>query len=152
MCRWNTRSCLEQKHFICHTKIKTVTNKGKKKLLRQYKVNKYNKLNEIPVPNLPEDISNTTGLKAVNINNAQYAFKPKDRKRKFRKNRKKKVTVSDDNGYNSTQGERRRRQKNKDEGDISMERIKWKTYYKNVTLSPLHPKPIVEDFNYFKDA
>ncbi|XP_044266725.1 lithostathine-1-beta-like [Tribolium madens] len=150
--KWNTRSCLEQKHFICHTKIKIVTSKGKKKLLRQYNVNKYNKLNEIPVPTIPEDANyNTTSLKAVNINNAQFALKPKERKRRTRKNKRKKVNL-EDSGYNSTLGERRRRQKNKEEGDLSMERMKWKTYYKDSTLNPLHPKPIVEEFNYVKEA
>ncbi|KAJ3656309.1 hypothetical protein Zmor_015395 [Zophobas morio] len=160
--KWNTRSCVEQKHFICHTKIKIVTSKGKKKLLRQYKVNKYNKLNEIPVPDLPQDARyNTTILKGhhpngASLNHAQYARKPRDRRRRVRKNRKKKVNVlsDNDNTLNSThygQTERKRRQKTKEEGDLSMERIKWKTYYKDSNLSPLHPKAIIEEFNYVKE-
>jgi hypothetical protein len=154
--KWNTRSCLEQKHFICHTKIKIVTNKGKKKLLRQYKVNKYNKLNEIPVPNLPENVNyNVTGLKGHQPN-AQFAVKPRVHRRRTRKNRRKKANVPQDSGYNSTtheeQTERRRRQKVKEEGgDLSMEKIMWKTYYKDSTLNPLHPKAIVEEFSYMKD-
>ncbi|RZB40372.1 uncharacterized protein BDFB_007250, partial [Asbolus verrucosus] len=155
--KWNTRSCLEQKHFICHTKIKIVTSKGKKKLQRQYNANKYNKLNEIPVPTLPEDLQyNATYLKGhhpngVNYNKAQFALKPKQRKRRNRR-RKKKVNVQQDSAYNLTDsGAIDARKKNKEEkGDLSNERIKWKTYYKDSTLNPLHPKAIVEEFNYVK--
>lgn len=74
-------------------------------------------------------------------------MKPRQRKRRTRKNRKKKVESIQNDGQN----ENNRNQKRK-EGNLSMEKIKWKTYYKDSTLNPLHPKPIVEEFNYVKES
>lgn len=132
-----------------------MTSKGKKKLLRQYKVNKYNQLNEIPVPNLPDyPHYNTTYLKGHHPNaiTGAYGFKPKTHRRRVKKLRRKKPPTPGEN-YNATvyygQAERPRRQK---AGDASFEKFKWKTYYKDSTLNPLHPKAIVEEFNYIKDS
>lgn len=52
---WDSRSCLQEKHYICQTNLKTVTSKGRKKLQKVYSTNKYKKLNEVPVPIIYDD-------------------------------------------------------------------------------------------------
>lgn len=136
-------------------------------------MDKTNKLNEVPVPILPED-NNISSLKGFTPNGASnlehtnelsaFAHKPKPekkRKGKGRKNRRKKEMQQ--TAANGTviyevprvkQGKhrminRRRRNKSKEiKGDTSIEHLKWKTYYSDVTISPLHPRGIVEEFVY----
>lgn len=169
--RWTSRSCLEQKHFLCHTKLKIVSNKDKKKLQRQYNAGKNNKLNEIPVPLLPED--GTTSLKDFtnfddsNDIGALAATIPKPEKRKKSKNRSRKIGKKNRNlvekGLNGTviyeipkvkEGRFRKRRNRGKEGrnaDTSIENIKWKTYYNEATINPLYPRGIVEEFLYTKN-
>ncbi|KAJ8920843.1 hypothetical protein NQ315_015635 [Exocentrus adspersus] len=175
--RWNSRSCVEQKHFICHTKLKIVSSKDKKKLRRQYKVDKDNKLNEIPVPIIPDYMTNnTTPLKSnipisyqVEINNslndqALFAETAPVQERRAKKGRKKKRKTKykqlthlkrNTNGTSSDDKERRRKNREKvvDKGNpTSMQHIRWKTYKKEVKqANPLYPKPIVEEYNYVKE-
>lgn len=183
---------MQEKNFICHTKIKIVTKKGKLKLLKQYNTNH---LNEIPVPEIPNSIQNDTiGLKDTTFhrrNSAEFAVRAKE-VRNRRRNVKNKRSRNNSDIYNQHQSDdggkrlnssplnnvinannnvtsamhggydeytayklaNRRRKKNKDNGrnKAMKERIKWNTYFKNITLSPLHPKPIVEEFTYEKEA
>lgn len=174
LCRWSSRSCLERKHFICHTKIKIVTNKDKKKLRRQYNVAKDNQLNEVPVPVLPEDNSITSFKDNLSNDHSNrldetnelsaFAHKPNPEKKKkgketVNKNKKRKRLRQNANKTiifelpRVKQGKqrinRRRRNKSKEiKGDTSIEHIKWKTYYNEATMNPLHPKAIVEEFIY----
>ncbi|CAG9825836.1 unnamed protein product [Phaedon cochleariae] len=173
---WSSRSCVEKKHFICQTKIRTVTHKDKKKLQRQYNANKYNKLNEILAPSLPEYENGTFSLKSnvpiqyrfeinKNLNDeAMFAFSPKDttvkerkrkRKRKSRKSTLKKLA-------NGTLIEvpklRRRGSRKKKQNELMdsgqhtlMKNIRWRTYKKKEESNPLYPSPIVEEYNYVKE-
>lgn len=71
--KWNAANCMEKKHFICHTKIKLVTsNKARKKLQKHYNANKYDKLNEVPIPDrssgVNEKISNSNSVLPLSHN------------------------------------------------------------------------------------
>lgn len=134
---------------------------------------KGNQLNEVAVPVLPEDnvlvpLKNFTpngisnNFEETNELSA-FAHTPKAEKRrkggaKGRRNRNRNQ-VRASNGTiiyevpRVKQGKhrmgRRRRNKSKEfKGDTSIEHIKWKTYYNDVTISPLHPRGIVEEFIY----
>lgn len=141
-----------------------MTNRGKKKLQRQYN----SKLNEIPVPDLPQYSSDQNQLKSnfpykIEINQslndqalAGYAPEPQIKKRKkTRKRNKKSRTIIYNNGT-ILEVPRRKRQKNKETNKesetISIENIKWRTYMKEGELAnPLLPRPIVEEYNLVKD-
>lgn len=169
--RWTSRSCVERKQFLCHTKLKIVSNKDKKKLQRQYNAGKNNKLNEIPVPILPED-RNITILKDYTKNGISneigaFARLPNAEKRKKNKGRGRKngkrSRNSAGNDLNGTviyeiprvkEGrfrKRRNRVKEEKKIDTSIENIKWKTYYNEATVNPLYPRGIVEEFVYTKN-
>ncbi|CAG9771469.1 unnamed protein product [Ceutorhynchus assimilis] len=177
--KWNFRSCLEQKHFICHKKIQSITNnKPRKKQMKQKQYNtKY--LNEIPIPDLPNDISeNTISLESqqrktpesdpfhLKIDSfpldAQPAYRPIERKnRRRRKNWPVPALKQFTNGtvYEdkttlliSNQPLRRRRNKVKeDEIGQSQLPMYYKTYKESRrSQHPLHPSPIVEEYNFAK--
>lgn len=178
--RWNSRSCIERKHYICHTKLKTVSGKGKKKLRRQYHADKDNKLNEIPVPTIPDYSDNDTAILKANIPisykveinqrlNDQALFaevfpavekrvKPKrKRKTKFREltqfKRNSNGTLSDPTSFRDRNKRRKNKGKKVDKGrPTSIQHIRWRTYKKNLKQSnPLYPDPIVEEYNYVKE-
>ncbi|XP_060517672.1 uncharacterized protein LOC132696705 isoform X2 [Cylas formicarius] len=182
--RWSSRSCLERKHFICHKKLMTVTNRDKKKLLRQYNVNK---LNEIPVPDIQGDILDKksaanlklhrpANLYQIELNkdlNAQYAYRTNKRK----KNKKNKWKLPPPQIRQYTNGtiyveksavdnsdvptvvtvgssyNRKRRNRIKDDELLKkpMGKLKWRTYKEMDIKHPLHPRPIVEEFNLVKE-
>lgn len=181
--RWSSRSCLDKYHFICQTKLKTVTKRGKKKLQKQYNATKYNQLNEVPVPVLPE-ISNSIDdvyKKHMEISNSLYddnnhldnvaaavRSKPSARVKKHKKNndlnvannneettkktqkRKKKrrnefnlEEMKSFNSSSSTEVPRKHRNKMRD-----FNGMRWKSYYDRSTISPLHPRRIIQEFTY----
>ncbi|XP_050501452.1 uncharacterized protein LOC114336078 [Diabrotica virgifera virgifera] len=177
---WSSRSCVERKHYICQTRLKTVNNRDKKRLQRQYKASKDNRLNEIPVPYIPDFPNNTTALKynALPItyhfepndklsDNAMFAYKSPEYKKPVRRNgqRKKKSnslrpmrplrlangTVIERPRKRVTH-RRRKQRKPEDLGKPTLiKNIRWKTYKKNGNLpNPLYPRPIVEEYNYVK--
>lgn len=175
--RWNSRSCVEQKHYICHTKLKTVNSKGKKKLRRQYNVDKDNKLNEIPVPTILDyPLNDTAPLKAnipitykVEINqrlNDQALFaeaappfeksvKRAKRKRKAKQRElshyKRNSTISELSSFLDRERRRKPKGKSVDRGKATaIQHIRWRTY-KRKQNNPLYPKPIVEEYNYVKE-
>jgi len=170
--KWSYRKCTQQKHYICQTKIRNVSNKGKKKLQKQYKTDKYNKLNEVPVPDLPtNEISNDiTGY--LNDNGApyEYAYRVKDVVYKPRKEKKdikdakefKDINSNKRDGIESSssphrkrikgQGRKHRERKlreklNKNKDDVSMHKMNWKVYYEKKD-SPHHPRVAVEEFSF----
>lgn len=148
-----------------------MSNKDKKKLQRQYNADKDNKLNEIPVPILPEDRTVTSLKDYANdgISNEIGAFarvpNPEKRRKGKGKGRKggKRSRSSMDKGLNGTviyeiptvkEGRFRKRRNRGKEGkkaDTSIENIKWKTYYNEATVNPLYPRGIVEEFVYTKN-
>ncbi|KAG5875045.1 hypothetical protein JTB14_022027 [Gonioctena quinquepunctata] len=174
--RWSSRECVEKKHYICHTKLKIVTNKGKKKLKQHYNVDQYNKLNEIPVPSVPNYDNDSIPLKNIPItfkfeineslnDQAMFAFAPKEEVKKVKKNRKRKAkklrTVRLANGT-VLEVPKRKKNKNKrkkytpkteDLGEPTLMRnIRWRTYKKEgKIMNPLYPRPIVEEYNYVKE-
>lgn len=48
--RWNAKSCVHGKHYICQKKVSRVGEKGLRKLKAKYNVDENNQLNEIPIP------------------------------------------------------------------------------------------------------
>lgn len=169
--RWNARSCLEERHFICHKKIQTITNnKSRKKLLKQYNTNQ---LNEIPVPDISNDINqDSSSLKQSPLSsktdpfhieiyplasNAQPAYKKKEKKnKKKRRNQPEPAlrqfpngTVYETNGKSVNQ-QRRRRNRVKDDENIKLPvQMYYKTYKETSKRKhPLHPNPIVEEYNF----
>lgn len=169
-CRWSSRSCLERKHFLCHTKLKIISNKDKKKLQRQYNAGKDNKLNEIPVPILMGGV-NTTFLKDYSSNvisnkiqsparipNAGHRKKSRNKEsgKRSKSSLKKQIdggTVIYEIPRVKEGGFRKRRNKSKDgkRMDTSIKNIKWKTYYNQATMNPLYPRGIIEEFVYAKN-
>lgn len=169
ICRWNSRSCLEEKQYICQTKLKKVSPKGKKKLQKHYNATSINKLNEVPVPVLYE-LTNTIPKTAQNRlsnevldNEIAFAIRPQademQKKKKKKKKGKKKTKKEIDEAYiKSLNGTdlnlRRRRNKMKDSKIVknienaSFENMKWKMYYEKATISPYHPRKIVEEISY----
>lgn len=178
--RWNSRSCWEERHFICHKKIQTVTNnKSRKKLLRQYNTNQ---LNEIPIPQISNNIlpneddlkaqSNALSLKSDPFHieiyplvlDAQPAYRKKPRKnrKKKRKNSLEPALQQHSNGtifenaipavLLSDQPYRRRRNKAKEDENIQLPmKIYYKTYKETNGKDPLLPNPIVEEYNLAKE-
>nr|CAI5831841.1 unnamed protein product [Callosobruchus analis] len=162
--RWNSRTCTEQKHFICHTKMRTVSNKEKKRLQRQYKADKYNKLNEIPVPEIPEygNGTQTSTIETLKSNvpitykfeinqhlndQALIGFAPAEQKRKPRKNMKKQKRMNLAQYRNGTAAEASKKKKKKNrrkkyrpnEEDAagvptSINGIQWRTFKKKGQL------------------
>ncbi|KAJ8964447.1 hypothetical protein NQ314_004906 [Rhamnusium bicolor] len=177
--KWSSRSCVQQKHYICHTKLKVVGNKGKKKLRRQYNADKYNKLNEIPVPTIPDYLSNSSiPLKAnipisykVEINNslndqALFAESSPELVRKVKKNKRKRKTKkyrqlgqlkqnATKDGSKLLDNVKNTKYKGNvsDNGKpTSIQHIRWRTYKKELKqANPLYPKTIVEEYNYVKE-
>lgn len=173
--KWNSKSCLQEKHFICHKKIQTITNnRSRKKLLQQYNMNP---LNEVPIPDISNDIlSNSSHYKGlqkilparsvgnlfqIEVNSEFKSEIPKKRKRNGRKKKKNQQPVpllkQFPNGtvYENTgqQNFRRRRNKVRDE---EVPAFPMKIYYKSYKESskstdPLRPKPIVEEYNFAKE-
>ncbi|VEN38486.1 unnamed protein product [Callosobruchus maculatus] len=145
--------------------MRTVSNsKEKKKLQRQYKADKYNKLNEIPVPEIPEygngtQTSTTETLKSnvpitykFEINQhlndqALIGFAPAEQIRKPRKNMKKQKRMNLVQYRNGTVAEppKRKKKKNRrkkyrtndeDEAAVptSINGIRWRTFKKKGQL------------------
>lgn len=144
--------------------MKTMTNRGKKKLQRQYN----SKLNEIPVPDLPQYSNSQNSLKSnfpykIEINQslndqalAGYAPSPQTKRAKKTKKQNKKPNFIRYKNGTVVEVPRRKRQKNKETNKeseaISIENIKWRTYKKEGELAnPLLPRPIVEEYNFVKD-
>lgn len=150
--QWNHRNCMESNRFICHTRIKMVNSKGKKKLQKQYNTNKFDRLNEIPVPVLPEDrLNQTTAVKSLHnlyefeVNNeilGNAAFANHRRKEKRYKVSKR---VSHPARVNETMVDRSHRRRKK--VNANGERIRYKTYKEN-KVHPLYPRPIVEEYSF----
>lgn len=163
------------------TKIRVVSQKDKKKLQRQFNTDKYNKLNEIPVPILPEyNNSDATPLKSnlplsynykFEINqsvNDQAQFgsyvqpKVKRVKKYNRKNKRKnkKSIISYITYGNGTVIEvpKKVRKNAKELNNLigeptSIKNIRWRTYRKEGRREhPLYPKPIVEEYNFIKTS
>ncbi|KAH1014114.1 hypothetical protein HUJ04_003008 [Dendroctonus ponderosae] len=186
--RWNSRSCYQERNYICQKKLRTIdNNKSRKRLLEQYESKK---LNEIPIP----DISNDVLLNPpVNPPSSQPHSSDKsdpfhieiyplnshtvpDRKRKIKpikpiKNKKKKnrtaaalKVLNDANGPIDDGNEpllamndspyRSRRNKAKDDDTRQRKgEMFYSTYKENgVKKHPLHPRPIVEEYNFDKTA
>lgn len=156
--RWSSRMCTDSKHYICQTKVRNVTNKGKKKLQKQYKADKNNKLNEVAVPeirtnNIPNDIQ------PYNWNykeNNAFAYRSNGNDYRKRQNKKDTTSYKNINGTIIEPPRRSRRKENKKSDKHkqyerskhnSIEKIRWKTYYEG-TPSPLHPRVAVEEFSY----
>ncbi|KAL1496953.1 hypothetical protein ABEB36_007997 [Hypothenemus hampei] len=170
--RWNAKSCLEEKHFICHKKIFTITNnKSRTKLLEQYKTNK---LNEIPIPEVSNDIERTFDTlkrqlqtskpSLFNVETLPTTYQNhelnKKKKKKKRKSRPLHVVRPFSNGtFNENSGplvmmndQALRRRTKKAKADGSKENnveMYYKTYKENGKRKhPLHPIPIVEEYNF----
>lgn len=189
--RWNSRSCLDKYHYICQTKLKTVSKKGKKKLQKQYNATKYNQLNEVPVPVLPDVTNNIDDVykKHMEISNSFYdnnnldnaaagvRSKPFYRVKKHKKSNDINATTTTNNNNNNNgednlkknQKKNKKKRKNYDEkedfyqtsnstmNDMKRKRrnkvkdfsgMKWKSYYDKSTISPLHPRRIIQEFTY----
>ncbi|CAH1971567.1 unnamed protein product [Acanthoscelides obtectus] len=150
-------------------------NKEKKKLQRQYNVNKYNKLNEIPVPEIPEygngTQSSTIATLKSNVpityqfeinqhlnDQALIGFAPAEQKRKPRKNKKKQKRTNLAQYRNGTVVETSKKKKNRrkkyrkneldaDGEPTSIKNVRWRTYREKGTLvDPNYPRPIVEEY------
>nr|XP_023023815.1 uncharacterized protein LOC111511934 [Leptinotarsa decemlineata]XP_023023887.1 uncharacterized protein LOC111511934 [Leptinotarsa decemlineata] len=166
--RWNSRSCFEKKHYMCHTKLKIVTNKDKRKLKHRYRADESNKLNEIPVPSVAEFKNSSDPLKPpfpitykFEINRslndqAMFAYTPKalrrvkkNKKRKARKILAEGLVVETSKGRKKS---KRKKVKPEDLGEPTLIRnIRWRTYKKkNKRLNSLYPPQIVEEYNYVK--
>ncbi|CAH1104191.1 unnamed protein product [Psylliodes chrysocephalus] len=177
---WSSRSCVEQKHFICQTRLKTVNNREKKKLKRQYKADKDNKLNEIPVPLINDSTNNVTSLKynipityhfEVNENlndKTMFAYKSPELSKNSRRvnphrNKKRNPqrirqirlangTIAEVPSRRLNRNKQNKKTKNMGKPTL-MKNIRWKTYYKKEKLpNPLYPQPIVEEYNYVRDG
>lgn len=170
--KWNARSCLDQKYFICQTKPKLRGAAGKKKPPPTYNVDKYNKLNEIPLPVKPyhdkpfkeyipnDEAANTSnnGLEhvAYAYRDASFRDKQKD-KPKIRKNKTymrilcETRVVNNEMEYYCPQlkyAKRRRRNKSREEKDESGEQIQTRIYYSGEPKSPLHPRVLTEEISF----
>ncbi|KRT82902.1 hypothetical protein AMK59_3779 [Oryctes borbonicus] len=163
---WNHKSCYEQKHYICQTKLKNVNRKQKKKLRKLYN---NRKLNEVPVPEITNNaISNTNSnitskseanTESNDINNAAFATRPKNlKKRKGKKGkgrRRNKKASQVNHSLNGTLQDAPISDtipSNLQHTQVNVNRtapkkLHWKTYYQG-TISPFHPRGIVEEFDF----
>lgn len=156
--------------------MRAVSNKDKKKLQRQYKTNKFNKLNEIPVPTLPEynktDSSYKNNLPLTynykfeinqSLNDqAQFDTVPPPRTKRLKKNsrriKKKNIKPSFVTYENGTVVEvpankTKKSQKNLLGEPTLIKNIRWRTYKKEGKRAhPFYPKPIVEEYNFVKTS
>ena len=165
--KWNARSCLEQKYYICQTKPKL--RGGGKKKQHTYRTDKYNKLNEVPLPVTPyndkhfkEYTPNDEALNDTNnvLDNVAFAYrdasfvdkqkdKPKTRKNKTYKRILCETRIVD----NETEyycpllkyAKRRRRNKSKEDKD---DKLQTRIYYSGTPKSPLHPRVITEEISF----
>ncbi|XP_066258202.1 uncharacterized protein [Euwallacea similis] len=176
--RWNARSCLQEKYYICQKKISPVaSNMSRNNLHQQYNTKN---LNEIPVPNIS---STLVPLKAnqriryasdpfhVNIystaENSQAGVSYKKKKRMDRK-KKKNIHSSPISQFSngtlyennvsalvaqSDQPYRRRRKKvRQDEENNHNFKMYYTTYKEDGHTHPLHPNTIVEEYNIVKSG
>lgn len=163
------------------TKMRVVNSKDKKKLQRQYNTNKFNKLNEIPVPTLPEyNNSDSTPLKSnlplsynykFEINQslndqAQFGTFPapktkrakKYNRRNKKKNHKSKVSYITYGNGTVVEVPRKIKKNPKDLINLigeptSIKNIRWRTYRKEGKREhPFYPKPIVEEYNFVRTS
>ncbi|KAK4879118.1 hypothetical protein RN001_007264 [Aquatica leii] len=170
--KWNARMCLEQKYYICQTKPKFV-NKGKKKQ-HNYPIDKFNKLNEVPLPAHPyHDKDNnfkeyTPNDEAFNITqgvieDSAFAFRDpsmlerrKDKPKIQKNKRYKKIlcetrVVNNETEYYCPQlkyAKRRRRNKSKEDNFASSEKLHTRIYYGSIPNSVLHPRVITEEISF----
>lgn len=177
--------------------MKTVTKNGKKKLQKKYNATKYNQLNEVPVPVLPDITNNNIDnnlynnkkrMEFVYDNNnldntaAAVRSRPSYRVKKHKKsnddlntnnnNDDANLKRNENNNNNNRQQKRnKKKRKNHDDGKLTnnnnttttvrndLERkrkyktknfngMKWKSYYDKSTISPLHPRRIIQEFTY----
>ncbi|XP_066152633.1 uncharacterized protein [Euwallacea fornicatus] len=176
--RWNTRSCLEEKHYICQKKTSTAaSNMSKNKLHHQYNTKN---LNEIPVPGTSstlvplktsQKIQHASDPFHVHIypltegNQAGFSYKKKKRaNRKKKKNLHSSPISQFSNGTlhennvsalvaQSDQPYRRRRIKvRQDEENKQNFKMYYTTYKEGGHAHPLHPNTIVEEYNIVKSV
>nr|XP_022908892.1 lithostathine-like [Onthophagus taurus] len=152
--RWNSKSCLEKKHFICQTRLK------KTNILTNYENSnstKYDKsLNEV-IPevahnDIPTNFELNDKFKNTDfIGKTSSAYSPKPRKNKGlrrkgkgrkRKNKKENKDLSRDN-------ETQQDAPIPKEGKMG-KAIKYVTYH-GEAVGPLHPRIIIEDFDFLKN-
>lgn len=162
--------------------MRSVNNKDRKKLQHKYNTNKFNKLNEIPVPTLPEyNSSDSFPLKSnvpltyaykFEINQslndqAQFGTFPAPKTKRVKKNdnrrNKKKHSKGKKNFItygNGTVVEMPRKIKKNPQAlnnmigePTSIKNIRWRTYRKEGKREhPFYPKPIVEEYNFVRTS
>ncbi|XP_050307442.1 uncharacterized protein LOC126744139 [Anthonomus grandis grandis] len=163
--RWNARSCLESKQFICQ---KRVQKPKKNKLPKNYRES--NILNEIPVPDISNDIVTKEQPSSdpfhIEVYPLVFNSKPVALKKKERKARKKnKLAVpalkqySNGTVYENTapavllsdEPVRKRRNRVKEKENLKQAPIYYRTYQESRRgKNPLLPNPVVEEYNFGK--
>lgn len=140
---------------------------------KQYNATKYNQLNEVPVPIINDPTINEEAYKKHmeisnsiydnnQLDNVAFAKREKPIRKKYKKN-------YNQNLPNDTQNDERRKKKRKN--DVNLDELKslnatgdsqgkhkkrgkdfngmkWKSYYDRATISPLHPRRIIQEFTY----
>ncbi|KAF7283049.1 hypothetical protein GWI33_001554 [Rhynchophorus ferrugineus] len=168
--KWNHKSCLEEKHFICHKKTQTVTRPTMRNSRRDQL------RNDIPIPDISNDIQANSSISKdlqkvlpamsvasmfqvevnTNLDPKFSQIKPNKRNRRKRKKGNPKKTLQHRKEYNNNSnhsaGEYKRDRRNKIKDDalgvpVVPMKIHYRTY-KERSKSPLHPRPIVEEFNF----
>ncbi|KAF5296774.1 hypothetical protein FQA39_LY12292 [Lamprigera yunnana] len=164
--KWNARMCLEEKYFICQTRPKLI-GKGKKKQ-HKYPIDKYNRLNEVPLPSGPysgkhsfkEYAPNDEAVNSTQtiIEDSAFAFRDNpiiaqkvQPSRRFKKILCETLVVNNETEYYCPQlkyAKRRRRNKSKEDNFESAENLHTRIYYGSIPNSVYHPRVITEEISF----
>lgn len=173
--KWNTRSAIEKKHYICQTNLKNVNKREKKKLKKVYNADKNNELNVVPVPDifdptahLPNDIDPNIPLPLSHKNHplhyetnviGQANFAKRVKEEKIRK-KKLREEIKRKREQRRKEKEAKKKKRNQlkhlnntldgfvDTKSMKRKRNKNKNHdYDKSTEIPLHPQKIIEDLS-----
>ncbi|XP_025836657.1 uncharacterized protein LOC108735988 [Agrilus planipennis] len=162
--RWNARSCFENKHYICQTRIAKIPKSERKKFIKKFNANKNNKMNEVLAPNLTEDFPEELKTsRRYNSNLQDTAFarrnetvvdRRRGKKNGGKKKRKNKRNLRCPVYYNGTRYEmpvtkfgrkKRKNIKSIESNSASAENLKSVIYYEKLPNGQSEPRVLTEE-------